>query len=185
MPYLNLDLDYFTHRKVVKLVGLLGQDVITAPLRLWCYAGKYYPATGMLQAMLVSEIEEVANWKGKSGLLVEKMVQIKFLDKLKNSYRIHDWKEHAGHLQAFKIRAKSAAKARWKDLATSNRQAMLRPPVSNAPNHPNHPNLPNQPLRKDCVKVKSNEKEGEPCPDEAREKIRKILPDFGLKEIAT
>ena len=129
--------------------------------------------------MLVSEIEEVANWKGKSGLLVEKMVQIKFLDKLKNGYRVHDWKEHAGHLQAFKLRAKSAAKARWKDIATSNASSNRKPVVSNAPNHLNHPNLTNQPLRKDFLKVKASEKDGEPCPEDAMKKIQKIVPGFG------
>jgi hypothetical protein len=174
MPYLNVDLDYFTHPKVVKLVELVGEEYVCVPLRLWCYVGKYHCATGMLQAMLVSEIEKIACWRGKKGALVEILCKIKLLDKKQDSYRVHDWKEHAGHLLAFKKRAKSAAKKRWKDYAISNASSNRKPPVSNAPIFPNYPNLPNQPLRKDCMKTAAERKTGEPMPPEVQALLRKV-----------
>jgi len=160
MPYLNLDLDYFTHPKVVRLVGLLGPEAALAPIRLWCYVGKYHCATGMLQAMLVSEIEEVAQWKGKSDTLVTVLVKLKFLEKMKHGYRVHDWLEHAGHLMAFKKRAQSAAKKRWQDYATSIAVSNRKPPVSNAPNHPNLPYQPNLKSDIKCLWTNDGQCEG-------------------------
>jgi len=144
MPYLNLDLDYFSHPKVMRLVGLLGHQHVAIPIRLWCYVAKYHCATGMLEAYSVNELESVMNWTGEPGQLVEALTKIKFIDKIKNGYKIHDWMEHAGHLSAFKKRAKTAAKKRWSALATSNATSTLKGKITNTPNLPNLPNLPSK-----------------------------------------
>jgi hypothetical protein len=148
MPYLNLDLDYFTHPKVIRLVGLLGPEHIAVPIRLWCYVGKYHCATGMLEAYSIGELESAVNWMGEPGLLVEALLKIKFIDKIKNGYRIHDWLDHAGHLVAFKKRAKTAANKRWDALATSNAISTPQSKITNTPNHPNQPSHPNQPKKR-------------------------------------
>lgn len=114
MAYLNLDLDYFTHPKTVRLIGLLGKDSAVLPIRLWCYVGKYHSTNGRLAGYSPQEIESVVNWWGKQGELVEAMLKVGFLSKTGNDYEIKDWLEHEGHLKMFHDRAKIAAKERWK-----------------------------------------------------------------------
>ena len=125
MPYLNLDLDYFTHPKTMRLTGLLGPQAVCMPIRLWCYVGKYHCATGMLEAYSKQEIESAIGWTGNSGELVDAMVKISLLEAVPLGYRVHDWKEHAGHLSAFKKRAKTAAKVRWRKYASSTAKSRI------------------------------------------------------------
>lgn len=122
MPYLNVDLDYFNHRKTVRLVAMLGPGAAEIPIRLWAYCGKYHAETGQLCGYTDSEIEAVGNWRGEPGLLIKTLIlpEILLLEKIDSGYQIHDWIEHAGHLWAFKKRAITAAKKRWKKYACSN-----------------------------------------------------------------
>lgn len=142
MPYLNLDLDYFTHPKVMRLVGLLGGEHVALPIKLWCYVGKHHCDTGFLQSYSVSEVESLVGWSGQSGKMVEAMLRVGLLERRDDGYLVHDWLDHAGHLVAFKKRAKSAAKKRWRSIASSN----ARTESTDAPNHPNQsvPALLNQ-----------------------------------------
>lgn len=116
MPYLNLDLDYFTHPKVVRLVALTGPESVALPIRLWCYVGKYHCATGLLEGYENSELEALLKWTGEPGGMVDVLLKIRLLEKTKSGYRVHDWVDHAGHLVAFKKRSKLANQTRWKDL---------------------------------------------------------------------
>lgn len=160
MPYLNLDLDYFTHPKIMKLAKILGSHSVVYPMKLWCYAGKHFPVTGMLEGCSKHDIEEAVGWDGEPGKLVDTLVKISLLDMKKSetesensSFKIHDWKHHAGHLWAFKKRAKTAAKKRWKDyassIATSNAKGC-------APNltYPNLTSSSSLHLKKDSEKKK-------------------------------
>lgn len=68
------------------------------------------------------------------------MLDCGFLVTAEGGYQVHQWLEYQGHIAAFSIRGKTAAKARWsklaeKDLydATSMPDAMLKPDSSNAP----------------------------------------------------
>jgi len=115
-------LDYFNHRKTVRLVSILGPGAAEIPIRLWTYCGKYHAENGQLCGYSDGEIEAVGNWHGEPGLLIKTLLlpEILLLEKIDGGYQIHDWIEHAGHLWAFKMRAKTAAKKRWKKYATSN-----------------------------------------------------------------
>lgn len=128
MPSINLDLNYFTHPKVIRLVACLGESASLYPLKLWVYVGKYHCEQGMLEAYSKQEIEAVVGWGGESGKCIDELVRIGFLEKIENGYLVHDWKEHSGHLAVYKKRAKSAAKKRWKKHASS----MLESKSSNA-----------------------------------------------------
>jgi hypothetical protein len=119
LPYLNLDLDYFTHPKIMRLSSLLGPSSVMYPVKLWCYAAKHFPVTGMLEECSKHDIEMALGWDGEPEKLVDTLVKISLLEVKNSNYKIHDWKEHAGHLWAFKKRAKTAAKKRWKDYASS------------------------------------------------------------------
>lgn len=120
MIYLNLDLDYFTHPKTVRLVGLLGKGAEVLPIRLWCYCGKYHVESGRLTSYSIQEIEATVGWWGKSGEMVKAMLHVGFLDEADGEFQLHDWEEHEGHLLALRERGKTAAKARWEKTRSSN-----------------------------------------------------------------
>lgn len=122
MPYLNLDLNWFDHRKAIRLVGLLGPCAEVYPIKLWVYVGKHHAETGQLEGYTEQEIEAVCGWHGESGKLVRtlSLPQINLLEAHENFYQVHGWLEHSGHLAVFKKRAKTAAKKRWNSIATSN-----------------------------------------------------------------
>lgn len=122
VPYLNLDVDYFSHRKTVRLIGLLGRGAEALPIRVWAYCGKHHPESGSLASYSTQEIETAVGWWGTSGALVAAMVKIGFLDQTDDGYACHDWLEYEGHLAAFHVRAKRAAKERW-DRYRQARQA--------------------------------------------------------------
>lgn len=120
MPYLNVDLDYFTHRKTVRLVGILGRGAEVLPIKLWSYCGKYHAESGKLTSYGPDEIEAAAGWWGEKGRALEALMTVGFLEKDRaGNFQVHDWLEHAGHLAAFKKRAKTAAKKRWSKYASS------------------------------------------------------------------
>ena len=134
MPYLNLDLDYFTHPKVERLVDELGNEAFHYPIRLWCYTGKHFADVGILTECSKTQLEKAMGWQGESGKLVDSLVKFGFLEMRGEFYKIHDWKQHAGHLSAFKKRAKTAAKKRWKNYASSIHQAQVKNAKGYAPN---------------------------------------------------
>lgn len=119
MPALNLDLDYFTHPKVMRLAGMLGPYALALPIRLWCHVAKHHWADGVLNGYTDYEVEAAAGWSGEPGHFVAAMLKLNFLEKLENGYKIHDWLDHAGHFKEYKKRAKTAAKKRWRQHATS------------------------------------------------------------------
>ena len=135
MPYLNLDLDYFSHPKVMRLMGWLGFDAVVYPIKLWCYAGRYHQEKGIFDNYSPTEVETVLGWHGENGKLVDALVKFNFIEKTATGYMIHDWIDHAGHLAVFKKRAKTAAKQRWKAYATSNAKRTDKQCYTNAPNH--------------------------------------------------
>lgn len=151
MPYLNVDLEYFSHRKVVRLVGLLGSLHVAVPIRLWCYVGKHHCEDGSLKGYSVQEIESIIGWKGKRGVLIDALTTVGFLDKVETAdgvhYQVHGWLEHAGHLAALKKRARANAEKRWANMtkADAKTDATSMPPSIASPMLPlnllNPPNL--------------------------------------------
>ena len=114
MPSLNLDLDYFDHPKTLRLIGLLGMGSEVLPIRLWSYCGKYHTEEGRLTGHSAQEIESIVGWAGQPGKMVEVFLRLGFLHEEKDGFRVHDWKEHEGHLILYRKRARKAANARWK-----------------------------------------------------------------------
>jgi hypothetical protein len=130
VPYLNLDLDYWTNRKTVRLIGLLGVGAEILPLRLWTYVAKHHPETGHLKGYMAEELESAAGWTGIKGKMVDAMLTVGFLENIGDGFKVHGWLDHAGHLAAFKKRAKTAAKRRWRNYALSKPKQT----ITNAPN---------------------------------------------------
>lgn len=129
---INLEVDYFDHIKTIRLVNRLGRGAEVLPIRLWCYCGGHHAESGRLNGYSPQEIETVIlKWWGRSGEAVQALLDVGFLEKDGDTFVAHKWKERNGHIEAFKIRARNAANARWAKLrgeslsnATSNAQAL-------------------------------------------------------------
>jgi hypothetical protein len=111
---LNVDLDYFSHPKTLRLVGLLGGGAEVLPIKLWAYCGKFHAEHGTLIGYGPSEIESAIGWRGTSGDAVAALLKVHYLDQIDGGYAVHDWVEYQGHIHAYKVRGKVAAMKKWK-----------------------------------------------------------------------
>ena len=152
MPYLNLDLDFLDHPKIVRLSARVGALAPMCLLRLWLWTAKYHPEDGDLSTYSPEEIESFAGYNASSMLqayvkqcFFDACEEIGLIDVKGQRIRLHNWKKHQGHLLAYKTRAEAAAKARWDKIsgkaketqkdtrdATSIRQASDKHATSNA-----------------------------------------------------
>jgi len=113
MPELNLDLDYFEHPKVMLLADALGEWAEILPIKLWRFTAKFHPSTGVITGPSVNLIERHLNWRGKKGDGIKALVTFGFLKEIPGGYEVHDFLEHQGHIESYKIRGKAGAKAKW------------------------------------------------------------------------
>ena len=178
MAYLNLDLDLEQHPKMQRLIRMVGPDAALYVIRLWVHAAKFFPETGRLDGYSDDDLHRVMNWTQKEMNLAEKLRFCNFIRSGKKGPYIHDWSDHAGHLRAFKQRAKSAAKKRWSKYATSNA-------ISNATsNAPTYPTIPTKPTLKSEASLKpvdkSTGKEANTYLPGARELVEKLAGKKGM-----
>jgi hypothetical protein len=126
MPSINLDLDYFNHPKTQRLVGLLGRGAEVLPIRLWTYCGKYHSEDGSLTGYTDQEIEAICGWWGPYGKMIAAMLECGnhlkskrgFIYRADEGLFVHDWKIHAGHIEAYKRKAAIMVEARLKKVAS-------------------------------------------------------------------
>lgn len=132
MAELNLDIGYFSHRKTMRLIGLLGKGSEVLPIRLWCYTALHHAETGWLADYSAQEIESILGWWGEPGRMLEAMLSVKFIDTIDSGYYVHNWHKRAGHLIAFHIRAKKGARGRWGKIAGEDIENAVSDASSNA-----------------------------------------------------
>lgn len=128
MPALNLDLEYFGHRKTKRLVARLGAGAELIPLKIWIYTGRFHSEDGLLLGYSDEELVMLAEIVGNASSILLALVDVGFLLKIENGYEVHQWLQHQGHIAAFKKRGSDAANKRWKKLNTESSNA-----TSNAP----------------------------------------------------
>lgn len=134
MPSLNLDLDYFDHPKIRRLIRLLGRGAAELPLRLWAYCGKYHSDDGVLAGYSAQEIEDVVRWWGKAGDFVSAMrdPDVRFLEPMPGGagFRVNGlngpWREEQGHFVLYRERAKKAAEERWRTKRQEDAPSIAR-----------------------------------------------------------
>lgn len=140
MSDLNLDPNYFNHRKTKRLIGLLGRSSEVLPIRLWAYYAQAYPkGDGRLTGHAAQEIESLAGWWGASGAMVAAMMTDKagFIDQDEDgTYRLHNWTKRQGHICRLKEHAEMMAEKRWAKhraeqaaMLTASPTAMHHPPI--------------------------------------------------------
>lgn len=114
MSYLNLDENYFSHPKIIKLVGLLGIGAESLPLKLWCYCAKFSKEKGVLENVTAEEIKHICQWPGAATDMLVALLAVCCIERIKEScYKVHEWEDHQGHIIAFHLRAKVNAKKKW------------------------------------------------------------------------
>jgi len=158
MAYVNLDPDFPNHPKCVRLQARCGANSHLLLIPLFCFAAKYHPADGNLSKYTPQEIESFAGWIGESGFWHKTCKEIGWIDK---NNCLHDWKNHQGHIVAYKERSTLAAKTRWgkilhkskqdieiNSIATSTAQAVINNSQAQVLNQA-LPTLPTLPDRKD------------------------------------
>jgi len=105
-----------THRKTRQLIDIAGEPAFRALLTLWCHARTEAP-TGELLDYDGRDIEFHAQWTGEKGAFFKAIRKVKFLDKIRGGWYLHDWKEHqpyAANAPARSAAAAKAASAKWK-----------------------------------------------------------------------
>jgi hypothetical protein len=111
--------DFFGHIKTHRLGRVLGNDGVVGLIRIWCLAATSYP-DGIFKELTPEDIEAFADWRGESGLLVETLLQLKFLEHdAEGCIVIHDWRE----VNSWAANAEQRAdEARFTRLAALNRE---------------------------------------------------------------
>ncbi len=101
MPSLNIDLDFFTHKKIRRFSKEAGEGSEVFLIRLWVYVGKHYPEDGGCNDWLPEEVEEAC---GSSTPICDILVKHRLIDVWGNGFRVHNWEKHASHLILYRDR---------------------------------------------------------------------------------
>lgn len=144
MPFLNLDLNYFSHPKTKRLIGLLGRGAEVLPIRIWCHCGAHHAESGRLAGYSAQEIESIVEWWGKPSEAVEAMVKVGFLELKNGEYAVHDWKKNQGHISAFHRRAIAINRIRWKNYRREVRLSYKNPTRTPKTHFTEPPTIPYQ-----------------------------------------
>lgn len=91
-----------THRKTLRLKGLLGIGVAQAVghlTMLWVWAASS-TKDGSLAGMTPTEIAEVSGWAGEPADFLAAMIDAGYIDEAPGGFRLHDWAENTGQIEA-------------------------------------------------------------------------------------
>jgi len=130
---MRLSLDFVDHPKVRKLIRKAGYEAFFSLIKLFSMAGKIYQK-GILKNLEAGDIEDLCEWHGEGGKLIESMVDVGLLEKTEKWYEIHDWNQHQPWIYYSEVRseqAKNAARTRWDAVSMPN--ACGEHTISNAP----------------------------------------------------
>lgn len=111
----RVSVGFLRHIKTVKLKRRLGADGVLGLMALWGYAAEHKP-TGDFGRCTEEDLEIIARWEGEPLSLVNTLLELGFVEREGDVFRIHDWHEHnawAAYAPERTERAKRAAEARW------------------------------------------------------------------------
>ena len=138
---IRLSVGFWQHPKVFRLEKRLGLKGVRSLQILWCWCAQNRP-DGDLADLDASEIEFVADWRGKKGAFIDACIG-NWLDETEDGYRLHEWADYnpwqakAGtREEARKEKARNAANARWGKDRQSNANACSGDANADAQNAP-------------------------------------------------
>jgi hypothetical protein len=112
MAFVVVPIDFFERdKRMKKLVLRFGGRTAALPIRLWCLAAQESPRDGRLADHSAETLELALGWTGRSGELVQVLMEAGFLEKMTEGYRVPNWEKEQGHIWRNHVRASKAAKA--------------------------------------------------------------------------
>jgi hypothetical protein len=173
---IRLSIGFLDHHKTVKLERRLGWPGVRSLLRLWFYAAENRPE-GILTGMSAEDVEIAARWDGKDGDLIPVLIDLLWMDKEGDTYRLHNWSKRNGYVIHSKERedkARRAAEARWgkRTDAQGVLQALPGASFSNAPSP--SPNPSPNPNPKDLKTLAESDHDRFPLPPKHPTKTPKV-----------
>ena len=112
MPYVVVPIDFFERdQRMKKLVFRFGGRTAALPIRLWCLAAQESPRDGRLADHSAETLEMALGWTGRSGELVQALIEAEFLEIMAEGYRVPNWEKEQGHIWRNHVRASKAARA--------------------------------------------------------------------------
>lgn len=123
---MRLDIDFVDHPKTKRLIRTAGFEGFYCLLKLFSSVAKAYPK-GELTGCDQYDIENLADWRGESGLLFEALTDpdFYFLEKAGEHWRVHEWDVHQPWVFNSKERSEIArqnVKKRWDKSQTPYEQ---------------------------------------------------------------
>lgn len=100
---------FYTNRKTARLRGMIGDDALWLPPRLWAYAAENQP-DGDISSYSAQELALLLGYHKDATSMLQALHESGFVDE---NGMIHDWQEHNGYHEKYSARAKIAAAARW------------------------------------------------------------------------
>lgn len=100
MAGVKIEQGTLTHRKTLRLKGLLGIGVAQAVghlTMLWVWAASS-TKDGSLAGMTPTEIAEVSGWAGEPADFLAAMIDAGYIDEAPGGFRLHDWAENTGQI---------------------------------------------------------------------------------------
>jgi hypothetical protein len=112
MAYIVVPIDFFEKdKRMRKLMFRFGGRSAALPIRLWCLAAQESPRDGRLADHSAETLEVALGWTGRRGELEQALIEVGFLDKMTDGYRVLNWEEEQGHIWRNHVRASKAARA--------------------------------------------------------------------------
>jgi hypothetical protein len=124
--YIKLALNFFTHRKTIKLQATLGADALWVPIRLWTYAAASQP-DGDFSRYSASEIALAIGYSGNAEAMLEALLRVGLMDAA--PLRIHEWGSHNSWHSESASRSRVAtiaANARWAKERSKENQGTVQ-----------------------------------------------------------
>lgn len=121
MADFRVDTSFFRHIKTKRLKRALGLEGVFALMQLWAYAAECKYDDGRVYT--ADDIETAVDWQGPEGNLVERLVEIGFLDISGDVYKIHEWGVHNGWAATAAKRSevsRKASQSKWGGLCGGN-----------------------------------------------------------------
>lgn len=116
MPEINIDIEYFDHRKTKRLILRFGEDAAIYPIKIWSYAARHHPIDGLFSGYADEEIAAILSASSNAISILQALLDVAFLDRTPAGIAVHGWVERQGHIVAYHERAKHAANKRWSKL---------------------------------------------------------------------
>ena len=112
---IRLSIGFWQHPKTNRLERQIGLKGIRSLQILWFWCAQNRP-DGILEDFDSTDIEFVADWRGKKGLFADACVACGSLDQTDSGYSLHEWEKICPSQDLHTGRAWDVTRAEWENL---------------------------------------------------------------------